>query len=959
VAFHVKFTKSIRLVFLCLVYSLLGYSSESVASFNISFKFPQAQPKDTQPPVIAITSPESVGGVVFKPLQVLPEFKGTAVDNPQTNPSVPASGLAEVRASIGVTTSGGIRYWNGTSWVLVSSPAQIPYFPAQINGTNWTLKITPKLYTAPDGGSPYVIVFEAIDRADNKSLAGLLINIKPLEINVIDAYLGVKKGIDFTSSLKQEDLKTLAELAKLPENTIKRASLDGTTKLVVVAKGNSPVQASFDKQYSEAQGLLDDVLVDASSLGTTSKLQPHTTLDGEYYWFAIYTVPSRFTSQKAPDIKFKIWHFDGTNDYPELSSSTDIHFAPVPVLFVHGLWSDKNTWKSAEFNIPGVPENLRGPIPLLVVSRWGDVFSDTLNASKAVGLVDYGNTSAAHFEVNKNVLLVNQGDNINSILEAYRKTSTACTKVDVVAHSMGGILTRLFYQQPFYRNKENYNQGYIRRLVTIGTPHLGSPIADVAWNKIVNGIGPCSLLRDKIESEAGPLGEGAIEDLRVCSIELRMVADTNVSVYAITASDNTLDGRLRTLNTVVRSCNWGSRPFGNEPNDGIVSVNSQRGGLATGTLITPVADTDHLQETTSIQIASIVADLLSGNGAIFAPRMPGVLGVCQNESNIPLSDLDEYAQVASQSLSVRITSPSEGALFRPGDEVTIVVSPQEGRTISFVAIFAGIGRGLVQSELIELPPYMVKFKIPLPYLGAYPIAVMARDSNGNEAYAEINTIVQSNAQLQRIEVSPSSVSLSSKGSFKRLEVSGQFSDGVKRDLTTKTTGTTYVSDNANVVQVSENGVITAVDQGSAIVRVTNQNQSVDIPVNVQFEVPFVEQISLPEVALGETAKDLTIFGKHLGGTTKVEFFLNGILDPNVTATITSIDSPGVYSAVQAKITVATGAALGKRAVVVTTPGGVSERQTLLKNALTIVPRASRTIGPPREPIKRGDGRRIQ
>ncbi|EKE15570.1 MAG: PGAP1 family protein, partial [uncultured bacterium] len=54
------------------------------------------------------------------------------------------------------------------------------------------------------------------------------------------------------------------------------------------------------------------------------------------------------------------------------------------------------------------------------------------------------------------------------------KTQTKWPKVDVVAHSMGGLLTREYVESNYYGND-------IDQLVTLGTPHNGAPEAYLKW----------------------------------------------------------------------------------------------------------------------------------------------------------------------------------------------------------------------------------------------------------------------------------------------------------------------------------------------------------------------------------------------------------------------------------------------------------------------------------------------
>ncbi len=60
------------------------------------------------------------------------------------------------------------------------------------------------------------------------------------------------------------------------------------------------------------------------------------------------------------------------------------------------------------------------------------------------------------------------GEKIEKILEI-----CGCEKVDVVAHSMGGLVTRYYIQ--------NINNQTVDQLIFLGTPHLGAPKAYLAW----------------------------------------------------------------------------------------------------------------------------------------------------------------------------------------------------------------------------------------------------------------------------------------------------------------------------------------------------------------------------------------------------------------------------------------------------------------------------------------------
>lgn len=58
-----------------------------------------------------------------------------------------------------------------------------------------------------------------------------------------------------------------------------------------------------------------------------------------------------------------------------------------------------------------------------------------------------------------------------------RTERRARPQADIVAHSMGGLITRVLALQPTFLSSNTLGQGNIHKLITIDTPHLGTPLA--------------------------------------------------------------------------------------------------------------------------------------------------------------------------------------------------------------------------------------------------------------------------------------------------------------------------------------------------------------------------------------------------------------------------------------------------------------------------------------------------
>jgi pimeloyl-ACP methyl ester carboxylesterase len=137
------------------------------------------------------------------------------------------------------------------------------------------------------------------------------------------------------------------------------------------------------------------------------------------------------------------------------------------------------------------------------------------------------------------------------ILREYRYFLIAASQVDIIAHSMGGLMARGFVQQPDYKRKENYMKGSIHRLITIGTPHFGGSLSEFLYEHsddwyFYDGIKPNRCQTGKVEPKKlrtiysdifnYPIDKGAIEALIPKSIAYSHLHQTNVKSYAIAGS---------------------------------------------------------------------------------------------------------------------------------------------------------------------------------------------------------------------------------------------------------------------------------------------------------------------------------------------------------------------------------------------------------------------------------------
>ncbi len=161
------------------------------------------------------------------------------------------------------------------------------------------------------------------------------------------------------------------------------------------------------------------------------------------------------------------------------NTMTKVTILRPPVVLVHGLWSDPSAWNNFS---PLYTSS--GPDPRFFVRRAN--YSDIVGGSFVASVPAYDpavlsrtSGSALGFAFNAPFVLLQVSDFIQDFKDGMNPASiqVAAVQADIVGHSMGGDITRYLALLPDFVSSETYGQGVIHKLITIGTPHLGSPLA--------------------------------------------------------------------------------------------------------------------------------------------------------------------------------------------------------------------------------------------------------------------------------------------------------------------------------------------------------------------------------------------------------------------------------------------------------------------------------------------------
>ncbi len=360
---------------------------------------------------------------------------------------------------------------------------------------------------------------------------------------------------------------------------------DGVSKLLLVIDSNNTLQFSIDGTTADnltngALSSLNQSSNNNNNLSSTAIVSPQNISNGKSVVAAVYTPPDNLNL--AENISHRTVNIL-TNDTN--NSLISIQLYRPPVVLVHGLWMNSdNTWVMTDF-----ANRLADNGFIYAFADYESHNSKTFDPYAIETIGNYGIDSIRN--------------TINHVLNVYHYFSIAASQVDVVAHSMGGLMARGFVQQSDYKEPDNFMKGSIHRLITIGTPHFGGNLSKFLYEHRDDlycffnekpGILPAQECNKRIqpiqletfyEIHNRLIDQGGIKSLIPGSDAYSHLCQTNVSSYAIAGSwkpnanishsDQEGVYKVITKNPDFRLDEDGFQG----DNDLVVSITSQLGGL--------------------------------------------------------------------------------------------------------------------------------------------------------------------------------------------------------------------------------------------------------------------------------------------------------------------------------------------------------------------------------------------
>lgn len=572
----------------------------------------------------------------------------------------------------------------------------------------------------------------------------------------------------------------------------------------------------------------------------------------------LYTVSTQFNGKSV-----RLEVVDTTSTPEQVMLDIPVKIVLPPVLMMHGIWSDGSTWDELKeyFMTNGMYRYKEYEI---LTPSYPPDREFALNRTFVSGYIDD--------------LIKNCGDNRMS-----------AGKVDVVGHSMGGILTRLYLQEGV--NAVTYKKN-IHKLVTINTPHSGSPLANIVAGKddffkwIMKKVGkdPYNGALDNLS-----IGKAAIDsllngpDLNKNIVPSHVIHTTDELPAWVEFANERINKFVKSpiklkptsyFNIVPSggssfkpnpwvilakaaifsikyylmsgtSCSWDSplnpcleKVFGGK-SDLIVSDSSQMGGMYDAQ--TYISGYNHLNVHTSppayIRVLELFradanSNLFSRNG--FHPRRF-------------VWHPEEGTQPGRNPVdSVRIISPSYGAAFNRGDSVHVTVRAS-----------SGVGRMLfamgfeddMDAFAAEAPDSVFSFKIPDNVVDRINYKIFGFDAAGNmvtdSSYITIGVnpaLVLDSIKIAHANRDDIKVFL---GDSTDIAIMGYYNDGMVRNLTYQA-GITY-STLANGVSVSGEGDMKGLILGYDELKAIYMGKSDSVFVEVVRRAPYdtVPDVILP------------------------------------------------------------------------------------------------------------------
>lgn len=601
---------------------------------------------------------------------------------------------------------------------------------------------------------------------------------------------------------KLDNNPTLSNESEIANNVITATTVN-TVK--VCADGSNATRVSFTNNASTIQ---------TANIRFRMKSDPFGSNTDYSGWFINLdysingnTITAKFTHPKYLNIN-GLYRVD-TLQVIDNATSNVVYEHPfriyrAPVLMVHGLWGNQLSLLDLQYSL---------------------VTSGKYNGN-LVYLVDYEITNASPFSYNNNVIWTS----INSEFSLLRLLGYSAGKVDIVAHSMGGIISRIYLQRPICGSSPCYRND-IHKLITLNTPHSGTQVA----NYILSS-NPCAtnVAQNILDLSGMYWNNGAVADLQCNS---QAISDINTapnlnrnvvpchSIITNTYPTVSTGTDENTLTNAIATCRGETgTEFNNilyafTPNDLVVPTESQKGGLNDFSYYNGVM---HTASPSDIQVMNKVALLLdeNTNTSVYFDQNTGGYNPPVIQPTFKYDPLEEDPNNSTQSGQVTITSPTSGFVTSPGATIQIVISSTGGTN----KLLSLIQNKNINNFALDTVVGNITFNytIPLNATGNIRIFATGFDNTGYTGFDTADIVSMPTASLDSIRFVEDFISVP-KQQNQPFTIRAFYNNGAVIDIT-KIQGLSYQLLNNALATVTSN-YVTGVDTGFTVLSATYQGKS--------------------------------------------------------------------------------------------------------------------------------------
>lgn len=491
-----------------------------------------------------------------------------------------------------------------------------------------------------------------------------------------------------------------------------------------------------------------------------------------------------------------------------------IRIYPAPVILVHGLWSSATAFQKMVQNVKAA---MLLPAALILP-------------------VNYKATNDAWFYDNRYVV----PDNITTLLTTARNYNYSAGKVDVIGHSMGGLLARLYLQSSAYSQKKD-----IHKLITLNTPHSGSQGANILLNPNSATSAVARIVAEPAIklfnlSTSSSIYNGAVGDLSINSYSMDYLNSYSLNNNVvpthtiITKSQMEDDNLFHLIYAAAGSLNLMSATsfrnylFYNYQNDMVVSSTSQSGGVPTAASTT-FYNQSHMGSPNNNDLIDEIVDALTKN-----PNNAGYF--CQNGFT-PVDQQTHYREAEDTSSlqlipgSIAINYPSQNLSFNPGDVIPVNISSSNDISkIMLQSINLASNSGALDTTMSN---GVINYKIPGDAFGSLKFIAFGYDSDRMIGFDTVTININQTASLDSLSLAADTIYVQ-KNKTASVSVASFFNNGHNYDVSMLPAVQYQV---ANTSYAKHNGynLIKGLKIGTTQLTVTYLNMTKNIPVVVTAE----------------------------------------------------------------------------------------------------------------------------